>query len=105
MESPHFPKPKNIANPNVEKELRTRLCYEKMLADVSSLAISVKDLGEFMDSCLERMGKSYDSSRIYIYKRKPNPFIKEICGVPLEKIGKTFREAFSPRGAHIVGCS
>jgi two-component system response regulator HydG len=78
MESPHFRKSKNIVDPNVEKELRTRLCYEKMLADVSSLAISVKDLGEFMDSCLERMGKSYDTSRIYIYKRKPNSFIYRI---------------------------
>ena len=40
-----------------EKALKKRLVYEKMVADISTLAVMVEDLGAFMDSCLRHHGR------------------------------------------------
>jgi two-component system, sensor histidine kinase and response regulator len=49
-----------------EKALKKRLAYEKMVADISTLAVMVEDLGTFMDSCLGIMAGSLDVCRIFI---------------------------------------
>jgi PAS domain S-box-containing protein len=52
----------------IEKTLRKRLAYEKMLNDISSQAISANDMDEFQENCLEIMGRVLDVSRIYIFE-------------------------------------
>jgi two-component system, sensor histidine kinase and response regulator len=49
-----------------EKSLKKRLVYEKMVANISTLAVMVEDLGAFMDSCLEIIAGSLDVCRIFI---------------------------------------
>jgi two-component system, sensor histidine kinase and response regulator len=49
-----------------EKALKKRLAYEKMVADISTLAVMVEDLGAFMDSSLSIMAGSLDVSRLFV---------------------------------------
>ncbi len=52
------------AQPTIERRLR----YEKMIADISSLALSVTNLEKFLNKSLEIMGNIIDVSRIYIFE-------------------------------------
>ncbi|MFH0728508.1 MAG: response regulator [Pseudomonadota bacterium] len=49
-----------------ENALKKRLVYEKMVAEISTLAVMVEDLGAFMDSCFNIMSGSLDVCRIFI---------------------------------------
>ncbi|MDY0325394.1 MAG: response regulator [Candidatus Cloacimonadaceae bacterium] len=49
-----------------EKALKKRLSYEKMVADISTLAVMVEDLDGFMDSSLRIMAGNLDVCRIFI---------------------------------------
>jgi signal transduction histidine kinase len=49
-----------------EQALEKRFVYEKMLADISSLAVLVEDLDEFLTTCLRLMGKALNTSRVFI---------------------------------------
>ncbi len=51
-----------------ELALEKRLAYEKMVADVSSLAVLVEDIDEFFTQCLEMAGATLDVCRIFIDK-------------------------------------
>mgnify|MGYP000613314702 CR=1 FL=1 len=59
---------KEVANKRMEEQLRRRLTFEKMLADISTLAISATDQKRFQENCLEKMGNALDVSRIYIFE-------------------------------------
>ncbi|MBW2336981.1 MAG: sigma 54-interacting transcriptional regulator [Deltaproteobacteria bacterium] len=50
-----------------DEELQKRIAYEKMLAGISERAVSVNDLGEFLDGSLGSMGGILDVSRIFIF--------------------------------------
>ncbi|MBW2585293.1 MAG: hypothetical protein JRE36_17570 [Deltaproteobacteria bacterium] len=50
-----------------DEELQKRIAYEKMLAGISERAVSVDDLGEFLDGSLGSMGGILDVSRIFIF--------------------------------------
>ncbi len=50
-----------------DEELQKRIAYEKMLAGISERAVSVDDLGEFLDGSLRSMGSILDVSRIFIF--------------------------------------
>ena len=54
-----------------EKALKKRLVYEKMVADISTLAVMVEDLGGFVDRCLKRMADNLDVCRIFIDAYNP----------------------------------
>jgi signal transduction histidine kinase/DNA-binding response OmpR family regulator/HPt (histidine-containing phosphotransfer) domain-containing protein len=49
-----------------EQALKKRLTYEKMVADISTLAVMVEDLGEFIGRCLDIMASHLDVCRIFI---------------------------------------
>ncbi len=51
-----------------EEELKKRLAYEKMLADISARALMIKDLDGFLNESFRTMGRVLDVSRIYIFK-------------------------------------
>lgn len=59
---------KNQQENAVKRELEKRLSYEKMVADISSMAVMVEDLAYFQEQCLQIMGRTLDVSRIYIFK-------------------------------------
>ena len=50
-----------------DEKLKKRIAYEKMLAGISERAVSVDDLGEFLDGSLGSMGGILDVSRIFIF--------------------------------------
>jgi len=50
-----------------DEKLKKRIAYEKMLAGISERAVSVDDLGEFLDGSLGSMGDILDVSRIFIF--------------------------------------
>ena len=56
-----------------EEALKKRLAYEKMLADISTLAILIEDISRCLDECLEIMGKTLHISRIYIFEYHHGP--------------------------------
>ncbi len=58
------------ARVRAEAELRRRLAYERVLADVSALALVTEDLDELQSSCLEALGQALDVSRIYIFEHR-----------------------------------
>jgi signal transduction histidine kinase/CheY-like chemotaxis protein len=49
-----------------ELALEKRFAYEKMVAAISSLAVLVEDLDEFLTTCLRLMGEALDASRVFI---------------------------------------
>jgi signal transduction histidine kinase/CheY-like chemotaxis protein len=49
-----------------EKALERRFAYEKMVADISSMAVLVEDLDLFLTTCLRLMGEALDTSRVFI---------------------------------------
>jgi signal transduction histidine kinase/CheY-like chemotaxis protein len=49
-----------------ELALEKRFVYEKMVTDISSLAVLVEDLDEFLTTCLHLMGKALNTSRVFI---------------------------------------
>jgi two-component system, sensor histidine kinase and response regulator len=49
-----------------EQALEKRLAYEKMVADVSSLAVLADDIDAFLNRCLSMMGATLDVCRIFI---------------------------------------
>jgi diguanylate cyclase (GGDEF)-like protein/PAS domain S-box-containing protein len=51
-----------------EDNLKKRLMYEQLLYSISSLAVSLEDLGRFQEKCLELMGKTLKVSRVYIFE-------------------------------------
>ena len=51
-----------------EDALKKRLTYEKMVTDISTHAVMVEELNEFLDECLNIMGENLDVSRIRIYE-------------------------------------
>lgn len=51
-----------------EAILSRRLHYEKMIADILSLAFTSDDLSHFLQKCLEIIGNSIDLSRTYIFR-------------------------------------
>ncbi len=56
-------------NDNSDKdELRKRLAYEKMVADISSLAVFVEDLDGFQRQAFDMMAAIIDVSRIYLFR-------------------------------------
>ena len=50
--------------------LKKRLTYEKMLADISLRTVTVEDINEFLDECMQILGKTIDVSRIYIFEHQ-----------------------------------
>ncbi len=58
------------ARVSAEAELRRRLAYERVLADVSALALVTEDLDELQSACLEALGQALDVSRIYIFEHR-----------------------------------
>jgi PAS domain S-box-containing protein len=50
-----------------DEKLKKRIAYEKMLAGISERAVSVDDLGEFLNGSLGSMGGILDVSRIFIF--------------------------------------
>lgn len=56
---------------SAEKALKKRLAYEKMVADISTLAVMVEDLNGFMDNCLMIMAGNLDVCRIFIDAYRP----------------------------------
>jgi two-component system response regulator HydG len=54
-----------------DEKLKKRIAYEKMLAGISERAVSVDDLGEFLDGSLGSMGSILDVSRIFIFTYQP----------------------------------
>lgn len=54
-----------------DEKLKKRIAYEKMLAGISERAVSVDDLGEFLDGSLGSMGDILDVSRIFIFTYQP----------------------------------
>jgi len=51
--------------------LRQRLEWEKMLVDISTIAISIEGEKSFIDGCIERMQKTIDVEGIFIWKHNP----------------------------------
>jgi signal transduction histidine kinase/DNA-binding NarL/FixJ family response regulator len=49
-----------------ERALEKRIAYEKMVADISSLAVLVEDLDAFLTTCLRLMGEALDTTRVFI---------------------------------------
>ena len=54
-----------------EQALEKRLAYEKMVADISSLAVLVDDIDVFLEQCLNMMGATLDVCRIFIDEYYP----------------------------------
>jgi PAS domain S-box-containing protein len=54
-----------------DEKLKKRIAYEKMLAGISERAVSVDDLGEFLEGSLRSMGGILDVSRIFIFTYQP----------------------------------
>ncbi len=54
-----------------DEKLKKRIAYEKMLAGISERAVSVDDLGEFLNGSLRSMGGILDVSRIFIFTYQP----------------------------------
>ena len=59
-----------VGRKQIEEALKTRLNYEKMLSQISTEAISVTDIDEFQDKCLNILGNTLDASRIYIFEHR-----------------------------------
>ena len=55
-----------VKHKETEDELKKRLDLEKMVADISTLAIMVEDTASFLDTCLKIMGKYLNVSRAYV---------------------------------------
>jgi len=53
-----------------ESHLKRRLHYEKMVADISTLAIASEDCGLFQQKCLQIIGEASDLSRTYIFEHR-----------------------------------
>ncbi|MCP4629371.1 MAG: PAS domain S-box protein [bacterium] len=51
----------------VEKSLEKRIVFERMLAEISAEAISIKDISAFINKSINRIGNTLDVSRINIY--------------------------------------
>ena len=51
-----------------QEALKKRLTYEKMLTDISTRAVIVEDVDQWLEECLEIMGKTLKVSRIYIFE-------------------------------------
>lgn len=51
-----------------EEELQKRLSYERLLSEISSLALKEEDVGKFQDQCLQIMANVLEVSRIYIFE-------------------------------------
>ena len=51
-----------------ERALGKRLAYEKMVAEISSLAVLVENLDEFLTTCMRLMGEALDTSRVFIVR-------------------------------------
>jgi len=49
-----------------KRALEKRIAYEKMVADISSLAVLVENLDAFLTTCLRIMGEVLDTSRVFI---------------------------------------
>lgn len=49
-----------------ERALGKRFTYEKMVAEVSSLAVLVENLDEFLTTCMRLMGEALDTTRVFI---------------------------------------
>jgi two-component system, cell cycle sensor histidine kinase and response regulator CckA len=78
--------------------LEKRLSYEKLLSDISVMAVSVYDIDDFLDRTLTEMGEAFNVSRAYIFEHdKENdvmdntfewcapgvfPHIEELQGLP-----------------------
>jgi signal transduction histidine kinase len=50
------------------KSLNKRLTYESILSEISEMAVTVNDMGQFLSAVLSVIGKSMDLSRTYIFK-------------------------------------
>jgi len=51
-----------------ERALEKRIAYEKMVADISALAVLVENLDVFLTTCLRLMGEALGTSRVFIIK-------------------------------------
>ncbi len=49
-----------------ERALGKRFAYEKMVAEISSLAVLVENLDEFLTTCMRLMGEALDTTRVFI---------------------------------------
>ena len=49
-----------------ERALGRRLAYEKMVAEISSLAVLVENLDEFLTACMRLMGEALDTTKVFI---------------------------------------
>lgn len=47
--------------------LEKRISYEKMLAEISELAVRVQDMNAFLRQALQRMGETLNVSRVFMF--------------------------------------
>lgn len=61
--------------------LEKRISYEKMLAEISEMAVRVTDMGDFLQGALRRMGMTLHVSRVFMfsYQQEDQSFICR-CG-------------------------
>ncbi len=55
----------------IEDLLKKRIAYEKMLVEISAQAVSIVDLDSFLNSCMFKIGKTLNVSRVYIFEYQP----------------------------------
>jgi PAS domain S-box-containing protein len=55
----------------VEQKLRRRLRLERMLTEISTRALATDNPPQFLDECLQTIGRAMDVSRSYIFEYRP----------------------------------
>lgn len=58
------------ARKHAEEELRTKLKNEQSLTSITVKAISVENLQQFLDNCIEIIGKSLEVDRVYLFEHR-----------------------------------
>jgi PAS domain S-box-containing protein len=80
----------------IEDHLKRRLRYEKMVADISSLAIASEDSNLFQQKCLEIAGKTLALSRTYIFEHRHETDM-------MDNTFEWFAPGISPQKEHLQG--
>ncbi len=80
----------------IENHLKRRLCYEKMVADISTLAVAMEDSNLFQQKCLQIIGETSDLSRTYIFQHRHE-------SDTMDNTFEWFAPGISPQKDHLKG--
>ena len=80
----------------IENHLKRRLCYEKMVADISTVTVATEDSNLFQQKCLQIIGETSDLSRTYIFEHRHDSDM-------MENTFEWFAPGISPQKEHLQG--